>query len=771
MSKVMMWVVLASACAISVHASDLQVRTGAVEAAGDGRVTVAVTVQWKNAWRTARNYDAVWLFLKTGTPARHVRIAPSAHSVAGQPAAEIIVAEGGIGAFVVPAADHRGSVRWDVHLLLDARDIETNVRAFAVEMVYIPAGAFTLGDPDPAALAYSSVFRSDAHGEPDGLFRVTSEDAVDVAPRAGALFYRTLHPQYEGDRLGPIPAAFPKGVASFYVMKYEITQGQYADFLNTLSGQATAFRAIHGGRGYSSSRGTIRLDGDKYVAGSPARPANWISWNDGLAFADWAGLRPMTELEFTKAARGTGAPIAHEFPWGTPNSDRLQRVIGPDDDLVTTGAADESLLSDATRDVLAASFYWVMDLAGSVWERVITFGHPDGRAFRGTHGDGILDAYGNATNQDWPLGDDDRGGYGYRGGGYYERGMRPREFNPYSPIEWRRYGSWGGGPRSIAYGFRAARTASSPRAAKAAEQRRLAAPPPGVLGVSVVHVETGARADVNEDERFPMMSVYKLPIAIHALRQSQAGRLDLTKTVTLTAEDRRPGLSPLAQQIAQGGPTNITLRELLSAILRISDNTASDRLLREIGGPAAVAETLRQLHIDGIDVSRFELDFAANYYGIAIPEPYSLERFAAAVERVPAAKRRRAAAAYLADPRDSARPRGFAALLIRLVRGELLNHENTDWVLQEMSDMHTRDTRLRGGLPSGLFVAERPGTSGETDGIQAAHNDNAVVTLPDGSHLVIAAFLKGARGPDSERDATLARVARAAYAWATGADF
>jgi len=41
-----------------------------------------------------------------------------------------------------------------------------------------------------------------------------------------------------------------------------------------------------------------------------------------------------------------------------------------------TGDADESLLTDSTRDVIGASYYWVMDLAGSVWERVITFGHP-----------------------------------------------------------------------------------------------------------------------------------------------------------------------------------------------------------------------------------------------------------------------------------------------------------------------------------------------------------------------------------------------------------
>ena len=82
--------------------------------------------------------------------------------------------------------------------------------------------------------------------------------------------------------------------------------------------------------------------------------------------------------------------------------------------------------------------------------------------------------------------------------------------------------------------------------------------------------------------------------------------------------------------------------------------------------------------------------------------------------------------------------------------------------------MHTRDTRLRAGLPPGVFAALRPGTSGETAGIRAAHNDNAIVRLPSGQHLVIAAFLKGSRGSEAERDAVLAAVARAAYASATG---
>ena len=303
-----------------------------------------------------------------------------------------------------------------------------------------------------------------------------------------------------------------------------------------------------------------------------------------------------------------------------------------------------------------------------------------------------------------------------------------------------------------------------------AELKKLAASAPGTLGVQIVHVQSGDEYSLNGGEWFPMMSVYKLPIAIHALRQAERGTLDLARTLKLTAEDRRPGFSPLARQIAEKGPVSLTVRELISSVMRISDNTASDALLKAAGGPKAVSATLAELGIHGVDISRYELEFAADYHGVCCLEkmkPFSLEGFIGAVERVPPEARRKAAQAFVSDRRDSAQPDGMASLLVRLTRGELLNAEHTRWLLDEMAEMHTRDTRLRAGLPPGTRASLRPGTSGETDGIRAAHNDNAVIVLPGNrGHLVIAAFLKSSRGPEEKRDATLARVARVAYRWA-----
>ena len=55
-----------------------------------------------------------------------------------------------------------------------------------------------------------------------------------------------------------------------------------------------------------------------------------------------------------------------------------------------------------------------MELSGNLWERCVTIGHPKGRAFKGTHGDGNLDSSGYADVPDWP-GKDGAGG-GNRGG-------------------------------------------------------------------------------------------------------------------------------------------------------------------------------------------------------------------------------------------------------------------------------------------------------------------------------------------------------------------
>jgi len=442
---------------------------------------VKLTVSWNNSWRNEKNYDAVWLFLKYVGPSyqqsgyRHAKLLANGHRllanhIEGSPKPVMEIPTDRTGIFIYSSLKYRGAIKWTIELALDTailREPNFNagsrlINAFGIEMVQVPQGPFTLGEADTAvAWKNYSLFISDGNGRPGGLKKITNEDEdIKVSKEKGDLFYNSQTLIYQGDQKGIIPATFPKGYNSFYIMKYETTQGQYADFLNCISSSASTSRANFGGRDYYIYRGSIKFE-NAYLAGSPNRPCNFFSWDDACAYADWACLRPMTELEFEKACRGPQQPIAREYPWNTNNKNNLQRVVNMADELVWLNGLKENQLSDNNRDQFGASYYWVMDLAGSLWERCVTIGDSTGRTFKGTHGDGMLAPYGFASNADWPKGNTETSGFGFKGGGYYEHNMQYGDFNPHSLIGNRNFGAWAGGARSLAYSSRFVRTAGS----------------------------------------------------------------------------------------------------------------------------------------------------------------------------------------------------------------------------------------------------------------------------------------------------------------------
>jgi formylglycine-generating enzyme required for sulfatase activity len=223
---------------------------------------------------------------------------------------------------------------------------------------------------------------------------------------------------------------------------------------------------------------------------------------DGMAYAAWAGLRPMTELEFEKACRGPLPPRSGEYAWGTTEIVRAEAILGNEDDgrfLVTGnanfdqrtfvggdggagplpgdafGAAMNDQGASGMRDFRyddrdqsgswkakvpnarergGTSFYGVTGLSGNLWELCVTAGDKHGRSFTGKHGEGKLDGFGNPDCEDlgWPGAD--AKGMGARGGSWYT----PKEK---LMVADRSMGTGLQGYTSRAHdlGFRAARTA------------------------------------------------------------------------------------------------------------------------------------------------------------------------------------------------------------------------------------------------------------------------------------------------------------------------
>jgi beta-lactamase class A len=295
----------------------------------------------------------------------------------------------------------------------------------------------------------------------------------------------------------------------------------------------------------------------------------------------------------------------------------------------------------------------------------------------------------------------------------------------------------------------------------------LAAEAGGVAGVAILHVESGQHASLRGGERFCMASVYKLPIAIALLRSVDRGRIALDQKVTYGARDLRTGIAHSAiVDRAAGGSAAATVRELVEAMLIESDNTASDLVMGLLGGPAAVTAELRAAGLTGIDVSRPEGQIALDYWGVTgapPPAEWTLSMFDRLRAKIAAGERRAAADRFASDPRDTATPDAMATLLGRLQKGELLQPASTALLLDLMARATTGRDRLKGLLPKGTVVAHKTGTGGDTEGVNSCTNDVGLITLPDGSHLAVAAFVRTSPRPLAARERAIARIGRAGY--------
>lgn len=283
---------------------------------------------------------------------------------------------------------------------------------------------------------------------------------------------------------------------------------------------------------------------------------------------------------------------------------------------------------------------------------------------------------------------------------------------------------------------------------------------PGLFGVAVLDLQSGAEWRVNADRAYPMMSVFKAPVAAAVLSRIDEGTLSLQQQVTLTRADIQDGSAvPSIGAHFRGERMAFTVEQLLTAAVSESDNTAADALVRLIGGPGAVTAFLRKHGIDGMRVDLDEAGISRVFSGLQPGEQLSANES----PRQALQRRRRGYQAYLADPRNRSTPDAAIAFLRKLWRNELLSPVATQRLLTLM-DGQTLPNRLRAGLPAGARWADKCGTSDTLDGETAAYNDIGILRWPDGHTIIIAAFLTASHATKEDRDGLFAELGRAVAA-------
>jgi hypothetical protein len=381
--------------------------------ASAGQADIQFTLSWDNSWNetwtesggsvTVTNWDAIWVFAKyrqNGGLWKHVRLTATGHTATGATVIDVADDGGGkrLGAFVRRNATGSGTVtctnmrlHWDLAAagLPSADDIDITV--MGVEMVYISQGAFYLGSGGEELNHF--------YAAPDtaAAYLVTSEAEITIGDSAGDL------QATGGVNGGPVPADYPKGFGAFYCMKYEMTEGQYVDFLNLLDASiAATFFPNSGG----ALRHTIVASAGGYESSAPDRACSYMNADRLLTYLDWCGLRPISEMEFEKVCRGARAPWINEYAWGDSTMVILTGFQGTDGSGIETalpaGAnvhysnspfygpvrAGIFATGSATRASAGAGYYGVMEMTGNLNEMVVGIYDVGGRSYTGAHGDG-----------------------------------------------------------------------------------------------------------------------------------------------------------------------------------------------------------------------------------------------------------------------------------------------------------------------------------------------------------------------------------------------
>ena len=116
-------------------------------------------------------------------------------------------------------------------------------------------------------------------------------------------------------------------------------------------------------------------------------------------------------------------------------------------------------------------------------------------------------------------------------------------------------------------------------------------------GIYIKCLDTGEEIAINADEQMDTMSVIKVPLMVEAFRQIEAGKFSLSDRYTLKAADKRPGTGVI-RSLDDGD--SLTIKDLLTLMVIVSDNTATDLMYDKVGGTAPVNALMQSYGLNSI---------------------------------------------------------------------------------------------------------------------------------------------------------------------------
>ena len=242
------------------------------------------------------------------------------------------------------------------------------------------------------------------------------------------------------------------------------------------------------------------------------------------------------------------------------------------------------------------------------------------------------------------------------------------------------------------------------------------------MGLSALHLESGQRIDVDAGRVFPLCSVLKIPVLVEAFRQIEEGLFTLDDRWQLTTAEKN---LPSGVLVFFDDGLAPTVRDLLTLMIIISDNTATDMVMNRLGA-GSVTSTMHSLGLTGIHVPMTIRQIFDDLLPSADPTQDMLA--------LATAPRNRTGRSYSLGPdNDVGTPAALTELLARIWRGEFVSRAACDAMLDILLKQQLND-RLPRYLPPGTRCAHKTGT------LTGIRNDSGIIYASGASHVAVTLF-------------------------------
>lgn len=248
-------------------------------------------------------------------------------------------------------------------------------------------------------------------------------------------------------------------------------------------------------------------------------------------------------------------------------------------------------------------------------------------------------------------------------------------------------------------------------------------------GIYIRNIDTGEEIAINATRQMETMSVIKIPLMAEVFYQVKEGKMKLADRYTISKDDIRPGTGVL-RSLDPGAV--VTVKDLLTLMIIVSDNTATDVLFRMTGGIDAVNRRMAAMGLTATHaVAPGSVWFAALRAAPGALEFYQSKK----------------------TPYGLSSPKDIGMLLEMMEKGTIVDEESSKQMLQILRGQIYR-TRLPRFL-SGISIPHKTG-----DFLPYIGNDVGVLELAPKNRVVICVFDADHYGDGNNLEEAVGRIAQ-----------